>query len=328
MGNYDTIYDMCKTSDEMFIKDKNKHKLHKVPYHDESYLNSWRVDNKDKVIILPRIPSGEMDNFEKFDHPLYLVDKHCFKVMKNKYIIPDFVANTGIGNRLFLIAACYGHCLRNGYELRMPVGIPIVDDLFEDEFCTPQIVDALNAKHHLELNHHYVPIPTEHVGTIKGFFQTSKYFSEYKDEIRELFKRLRTDVVELDSAIIHVRMGDYFKYAVRYKSPSKDYIERALTHLSPNIKRLYVCSDEIDKAMELVKSCKGSEKYEIIPENSDEISTLKKINSCHEFIMSCSTFSWWGAYLGNHNKVIVDTKWHNDNELDEKDMYEEEWIRI
>lgn len=328
IGDYENTYNMCKSSDEMYVKDKSKGKLHKVPYHDESYLNSWIVDNKDKVTIRSKIPSGEFANFEKFEHPLFLVDKHCFNVMKNKYIIPLLIPNTRFGNHLFLIATCYAHCLRNGYELRVPNDIPLIDKVFVDEFNIPQKADILNAKNYHEPTYSYSPIPNDHVGFISGFYQSSKYFSEYKKEIRDLFKRLRNDVVELDSAIIHVRMGDYLKLSGRYKSPTKDYIERALARLSTNIKRLYVCSDEVDKAVELVKSCKGSEKYEVIPENSDEIFTLKRITSCQEFIMSCSSFSWWGAYLGNHNKVIVDKKWYNDNELEEKDIYEDDWVKI
>lgn len=327
-GNYDVMYQMNKDCNDMFIKDKLKGKLRKVPYHDESYLNSWRVDNKDKITILPRIPNGNLQGFFEEQYPLFLVDKHCFGVMKNKYIVPSFINNSRFGNHLFLVAACYAHCLRNGYELRLPYINSIINDIFVDEFSLPQKFDVKNRKVFNEKLSKFSPIPNDHVGYISGFFQSSKYFSEYKNEIRDLFKRLRNDVIELDSAAIHVRLGDYLTLNGVWKSPSKDYIERAFTHLSPNIKRLYVCSDEVDKAVELVKSCKGSEKFEIIEIDYNEIETIKSITRCEEFIMSCSSFSWWAAYLGSHNKVIVDKKWYNNNDIDEKDIYEESWIKI
>ena len=131
---------------------------------------------------------------------------------------------------------------------------------------------------------------------------------------------------------IHIRMGDYLKYDWRYKSPKKDFIEKALSQLSPHIKRLLVFSDEIDKAIELVKSCKGSERFTISPSNDmcevDEIYDIYFMTACEELIISCSSFSWWAAYLGEHKKVIVDKKWYNDDGLIDKDIYEENWIKI
>jgi hypothetical protein len=131
---------------------------------------------------------------------------------------------------------------------------------------------------------------------------------------------------------IHVRMGDYLKLLERYKSPNKDFIEKALAQLSPHIKRLMVFSDEIDKAVELIKTCKGSERFTITPSNdmceTDEIYDIYFMTACEELIMSCSSFSWWAAYLGEHKKVIVDKKWYNDDGLIDKDIYEESWIRI
>ena len=123
-------------------------------------------------------------------------------------------------------------------------------------------------------------------------------------------------------------MGDYLKLSQRYKSPKKDFIEKALAQLSHHIKRLLVFSDEIDKAVELVKSCKGSERFMIIPMRGSEIEDIREMTACEELIISCSSFSWWAAYLGENKKVIVDKKWYNDNGLIDKDIYEDNWIRI
>jgi hypothetical protein len=61
---------------------------------------------------------------------------------------------------------------------------------------------------------------------------------------------------------------------------------------------------------------------------TDEIYDIYFMTSCEELIISCSSFSWWAAYLGENKKVIVDKKWYNDNELIEEDIYEKSWIRI
>ena len=67
-GNYDVLNQMFIDCHNMYLKDKSNNKLHKVPYHDESYLNSWVVDNRNKVNILERIDSGEYDIFLNFKY--------------------------------------------------------------------------------------------------------------------------------------------------------------------------------------------------------------------------------------------------------------------
>lgn len=75
IGGYDVMYKMNKDCHEMYLKDKDKSKLSKVPYHDESYINSWRVDNKELVKILPKINNGKLSNLCTHANPFYLVDK-------------------------------------------------------------------------------------------------------------------------------------------------------------------------------------------------------------------------------------------------------------
>ena len=35
----------------------------------------------------------------------------------SKIVVPSIVGYPGLGNQLFLIAACYTHCLNNGYNM-------------------------------------------------------------------------------------------------------------------------------------------------------------------------------------------------------------------
>ena len=329
-GGYDVMFKMNNDCHEMYLKDKSKGKLSRVPYHDESYINTWRVDNKELVNVLPRVNSGELSKLHTHANPFYLVDKDNLGVMKNKYIVPAFIGNSRFGNWLFLISACYAHCLRNGYEMRLPNEKELINKILPDEFGTPQEMDIKGKPIYTELTYNYTPIPSDFVGIVQGFFQSSKHFKSHEKEIKELFSKLVSENKKEGVAGIHIRMGDYLNLNWRYKSPDKDFIEKALAQLSPNIKRLMVFSDEPNKAMELIRSCNGSEKYGIIngSAESDEINDIREMTACEELIISCSSFSWWAAYLGEHKKVIVDKKWYNDNELIEEDIYEDTWIRI
>ena len=53
------------------------------------------------------------------------------------------------------------------------------------------------------------------------------------------------------------------------------------------------------------------------------------MSMCDDFIIANSTFSWWGAWLGNRGKVIAPKKWFGENlNHDTKDLYCPDWILI
>lgn len=230
---------------------------------------------------------------------------------------------------MFLVAACYAHCLRNNYELKIGNVKDLLKRSLTKSFPVPT-KEECSSTIFVEPTYHYTPIPKYVTGLIQGFYQSSKHFADYSKEVKELFGNLKSEEKWEGAAGIHVRMGDYLQHDWRYKSPKKDFIEKALTQLSPHINRLVIFSDEPNKAMELIRSCNGSEKYGIIngSAESDEINDIREMTACEELIISCSSFSWWAAYLGEHKKVIVDKKWYNDNGLIEKDIYENNWIKI
>lgn len=77
--------------------------------------------------------------------------------------------------------------------------------------------------------------------------------------------------------------------------------------------------DLLDKAeVHFVTNNKGNESYRDM-----QLMSLARCN-----ILANSSFSWWGAYLNSRKDkiVYVPKKWVNN--LDDKDAYADEWIKI
>ena len=326
MGDYAVMKQMNEDCYKMLQKDYEKGKLHKVKYHDETYLNSWRVDNKDKVNVLYDLSYGKISRMDDCDKTFYLIDKEEAKVKSKQIVAPFLVPDSRLGNCLFTFFAAYAHAKRNGYEFHCPYS-PILKNIFDQRMFNPNIDNVKGF--YKEPTYSYTPIPSSISGWIGGFFQSSKYFSDYKDDVRSMLISMWGGVhSDKSKAAIHVRLGDYLSEQWRFRSPSKDFINNALSHLSSDITTVEVFSDEPQKAFDLVKSVPLSKNFKIIlNDEEDEIGAIRAMISSSEFIMSCSSFSWWAAYLGNFSKVIVDKKWYNDG-LNTKDLYEDNWLRI
>lgn len=52
------------------------------------------------------------------------------------------------------------------------------------------------------------------------------------------------------------------------------------------------------------------------------------MTAMQELIISCSSFSWWGAWLGETQKVILPGKWFTGQIYDYQDVYEPHWIKL
>ncbi len=52
------------------------------------------------------------------------------------------------------------------------------------------------------------------------------------------------------------------------------------------------------------------------------------MTAMEELVMSCSSFSWWGAWLGNTRKVIVPRDWFVGGVEDYRDIYLPHWVTL
>lgn len=147
---------------------------------------------------------------------------------------------------------------------------------------------------------------------IEGYLQTERYFKEYESDMRRLltFKQeFSGPIVESTKGLferptigIHVRRGDYVNNINYYNLPANYFIS-ALEKYFPNWTEDYnvlIFSDDI-------KWCKtylsGNNIY--FSENREPIEDLFLLSQCQNFILSNSTFGWWGAWLSNTKGRII-----------------------
>ena len=168
-----------------------------------------------------------------------------------------------------------------------------------------------NAKVIKGTNRYKKLIPYDDCPTIfSGYFQTEKYFKNYKYEViksfsptDEFINKAKSDFPFIGESIVvalHYRKENF--YVMQQTSPSLtiDYINEALTRL-PKYDKLLIISDDINWCKENIKieGVYFSEKYK-------DYEDIWLMSLCNHFIISNSSFSWWGSYLSkSKNKVII-----------------------
>jgi hypothetical protein len=150
-----------------------------------------------------------------------------------------------------------------------------------------------------------IPIHPENV-LLDGYFQSEKYFSDCKEEIRDLFYIPLENPLPSITVAIHIRRGDYLVEAHFHKVLQKDYydagkkiIEEKLGY-RPNY--IYF-SDDPNWVKETFRD--DLNEKDIIREGYKDYEDMILMMNCHHFIMGNSTFSWWGAWLSKHKEKIV-----------------------
>lgn len=152
------------------------------------------------------------------------------------------------------------------------------------------------------------------------YVQSSKYWNKYKNEIRYRFSSGIGNKT-IPFVAVHIRRGDYMK-ATQFHVPlwDTDYYKKALA-LFPDSTFMVFCKDnqnpEVDKADR--EWCQGfmaglvGDRFVLAPDG-EETEDLNTMASCESLIMANSSFSWWAAFLGNHDKVICPQQWFTDGQ--------------
>jgi hypothetical protein len=133
------------------------------------------------------------------------------------------------------------------------------------------------------------------LGLINDLIKCSKSHDRYN----KLLLSIKNSV---NSIAISVRCGiDYIKAG--YNICTTEYYMQGINILTSNLTNyhIYVFSDEVSKAKEMFYGIKNV----TFVEHFDATEQLMLMKECHYFIISNSSFAWWGAYLSQYSDKLV-----------------------
>ena len=178
---------------------------------------------------------------------------------------------------------------------------------------------------------------------LEGHFESEKYFYEYKDDLKNIFKVKNNllennnlymdDIKNNNSVSICIRQNRYsegrFKNndkSLKFTKDTIDYIHRAITYIKKKIDNptFFVWSNDFKNLREHF-----NEKEYVFVENSinKSLNDFHLFNFSKHFIVGPTSFHWWGAWLNNNpNKICLRPK--NINPSNNNDFWPNEWISI
>jgi hypothetical protein len=244
----------------------------------------------------------------------------------------------GLGNYLFQIAAGYAQALKHNKQYAcvlkdVQVGHTPVKDYYSNILRNIIFLPGLKQYTiYQEPSYNFVAIPDFNYNVkLCGYFQSEKYFFNFKKQIKELFKidnKTRahlTDKYKLstNTCSIHIRRGDYLKLQHVHPVIDIEYYKTAVDIIGKD-KQYFVFSDDINWARNNLGFITNPT---FISDNKD-YEDMYLMSMCYDNIIANSSFSWWGAWLNeNESKTVIAPKnWFHPNYLTEfQDIYCPGW---
>lgn len=247
----------------------------------------------------------------------------------------------GLGNQLFQWAFGRTTSLKKGWPLQFHWSKSCFDYALDKYAMDIELAEpSQNSLTFDETTFRYDPtIEGLPDGYYRGYWQSEKYFDHelvrreliLKQVPGSLTVKLGEYLARHNSVFIHVRRGDYLQAADYHGLLGTDYYNSAADYISKHVPgaEFYVFSDDLEWCREHL-----SGKFKILgfPGSSHD-DELYLMSRCEHAIIANSTFSWWGAWLGDADPedriVIAPQRWFGEaSGVDGTDIVPERWVRI
>lgn len=175
-----------------------------------------------------------------------------------------------------------------------------------------------------------------------GYWQSERYITGIADLLRAHFqpRRLSGEARVMAERIgdaantvaVHVRRGDYVKDAGvhdRHRPCGQDYYQRAIEQVAEQVPgaRYFVFSDDPEWC-DLHLSPPGE--TVVVSGSTAAHEDIHLMTLCRHNVIANSSFSWWGAWLGERpdSVVVAPAHWFGNMQRDTSDQVPPRWRRI
>lgn len=194
-------------------------------------------------------------------------------------------------------------------------------------------------------NYDYLPILLQ-PSSKRGFtfywggWHSEKYFATYREDLLRVF-RFREEMLNAQSinwrdqiqtdhhsCSLHIRRGDFLTQKKWADAISPHYYEDAIAYMKEQDKQtqFYVFSNDIAYCKKKLGG--GSFCYVDCNKGAESWQDMFLMSQCRHHINANSTFSWWGAWLGQYADSITIVPKAFVSTMETKDIYPEKWIKL
>lgn len=173
-----------------------------------------------------------------------------------------------------------------------------------------------------------------------GYWQSTDYFGKYRQEVKNVFTfpdikdPYNTSAIawinETKTAFIHIRRGDYINHPLLGGICTLDYYKKGIQVLQDKgFDRFIIFSNDIEWCRHNLFNSSFHLPTMYVDWNcgKDSFRDIQLMTLCKGALIANSSFSWWGAWLGEMEVVLCPEKWTNSPEL-LNNIYPDNWIKI
>ncbi len=169
-----------------------------------------------------------------------------------------------------------------------------------------------------------------------GYWQSELNFLPFQPVLKKFLRAPLVSENSIGGTSLHIRRGDFVsnpKTLAYHGILDFDYYVMAISLLDESTREIDVISDSFQEIGDLIAKLEVAtgKIFNLRADLTDEIKAMHALVSSSQIITANSSFSWWGAYLSDAQKVIAPRKYFSEKtlrQLNISDLYPMGWILV